>query len=282
MNDKMYACPATQEAIRTLASWDNVTMLDCAEGELACGTTGKGRMQEVPVLLEAIRYALTPHSMAGQNVLLTSGPTVEAIDPVRFISNHSTGKMGAALALEAWYHGADVTMISGPVSHLPEIPVLYGEDSRLRIIPVTSAAEMAKAACAEFPKAQLTILCAAVADFTPQEYCTQKIKKQPQQTELSITLSRTADIAATLGAAKQQGQILVGFALETENEQANAQHKLSTKNLDWIVLNSTRDAGAGFGCDTNKVTLFSRAGAVTGIGLQSKPAIARAILGAVC
>ena len=282
MNDKMYACPATQEAIRTLAAWNNVTMLDCAEGELACGTNGKGRMQEPQVLIEAIRYALTPHTLAGKNVLLTSGPTVEAIDPVRYISNHSSGKMGSALALESWYRGANVTIISGPVHQYPEVPILWGEANRLHIVRVTDAAQMANAAQDAFTNAQLTILCAAVADFTPEQCADQKIKKQPQQTELCLALKQTTDIAATLGQAKQDGQVLVGFALETNNEQVNAQHKLVSKNLDWIVLNSTRDQGAGFGCDTNKVTLFSRKGETIEIALQSKPAIARAILDNCC
>ena len=278
MNDKMYACPATQEAIKTLAAWDNVTMLDCAEGELACGTSGKGRMQEPPALLEAVRYALTPHTLAGKNVLLTSGPTVENIDPVRFISNHSSGKMGNALAMECWYRGANVAMVSGPVQRYPETPVIWGEENRLRIVRVTSAAQMAEAAQKAFPNAQITILCAAVADFAPEHIADHKIKKQPRQTELSLSLKQTIDIAATLGQAKQNGQVLVGFALETNDEQSNAQHKLETKNLDYIVLNSTRDEGAGFGCDTNKVTVFARNGQQKALPLQSKTDVAREIL----
>ena len=278
MNDKMYSNPAVQNALDTLSKRDNVTVLDCAEGELACGTTGKGRMQEIAPIMEAIRFALTPHTLSGKRVLVTSGPTQEAIDPVRFISNHSSGKMGKALALSCWYRGANVTMVSGPVHETPEVPVFYHQPSALKVVPVTSAAEMAQAAVEAFPHADTAILCAAVADFTPEQTAAQKIKKQPGQHSLTLNLVETQDIAATLGAAKQPGQTLVGFALETNDEAAHAQDKLQRKHFDYIVLNSLRDAGAGFGTDTNKVTVFAANGTKNNVPLQAKQDIAEAII----
>ena len=278
MNDKMYANPAVRDALETLSRRDNVTVLDCAEGELACGTTGKGRMQEPHLILEAVRYALTPHTMADKNVLLTSGPTQEAIDPVRFISNHSSGKMGKALALSCWYRGAEVTVVSGPVHETPEVPVFYEDRNTMEVVPVTSAAEMAEAAKTRFPLADVAILCAAVADFTPAQIAPQKIKKQPEQHTLTLNLVETQDIAASLGASKQKNQMLVGFALETNDESAHAQAKLQHKHFDYIVLNSLRDEGAGFGTETNKVTVFAADGTKKDVPLQSKQDIAEAII----
>ena len=278
MNSNMLACPATQEAIRTLASWNNVTMLDCAEGELACGTTGKGRMQEVDAIVEAARYALTSKDLAGKQVLITSGPTREAIDPVRYLSNHSSGKQGAALAMSCWRRGADVTFVTGPSAVEPHIPQLVGVAQEWRKVSVTSAAEMAQRAMQHFADCDVAILCAAVADFTPSEVSTEKIKKQPGQTELTLSLTTTTDIAAALGAAKHEGQKLVGFALETCDEEAYALHKLQSKHLDLIVLNSLQDQGAGFGVDTNKVTLLFANGTKKDVPLQSKEDIANTIV----
>lgn len=278
MNSNMLACPATQEAIRTLASWNNVTMLDCAEGELACGTTGKGRMQEVDAIVEAARYALTSKDLAGKQVLITSGPTREAIDPVRYLSNHSSGKQGAALAMSCWRRGADVTFVTGPSAVEPHIPQLVGVAQEWRKVNVTSAAEMAQRAMQHFADCDVAILCAAVADFTPSEVSTEKIKKQPGQTELTLSLTTTTDIAAALGAAKHEGQKLVGFALETCDEEAFALHKLQSKHLDLIVLNSLQDQGAGFGVDTNKVTLLFANGTKKDVPLQSKEDIANTIV----
>lgn len=278
MNSNMLACPATQEAIRTLASWNNVTMLDCAEGELACGTTGKGRMQEVDAIVEAARYALTSKDLAGKQVLITSGPTREAIDPVRYLSNHSSGKQGAALAMSCWRRGADVTFVTGPSAVEPHIPQLVGVAQEWRKVSVTSAAEMAQRAMQYFADCDVAILCAAVADFTPSEVSTEKIKKQPGQTELTLSLTTTTDIAAALGAAKHEGQKLVGFALETCDEEAFALHKLQSKHLDLIVLNSLQDQGAGFGVDTNKVTLLFANGTKKDVPLQSKEDIANTIV----
>ncbi len=274
MNDKMYLNPATQHAMQTLAEFPNVTMLDCAEGFLACGTEGKGRMQEIDVLEEAVIAALYEKDLLGKNILITAGPTQEAIDPVRYISNHSTGKMGYALAKECTRRGANVTLVTGPCS----VPLTAG--TAAKIIPVTTAAEMAAAAKQTWAKQDIGILCAAVADFTPIEVADQKIKKQAGQTELSLRLTTTEDIAATLGLQKTEQQRLIGFALETQNEAVNAQKKLENKHFDLIVLNSLKDAGAGFGCDTNKVSLIGT-GTKNDLPLLSKPEVARKIVDAI-
>ncbi len=278
MNDKMYESPATQHAVETLKQWDNIIMLDCAEGELACGTSGKGRMQEVDTIVAAIYYALTPKTLAGKHVLITAGPTEECIDPVRYISNASTGKMGYALAKTCLRHGASVTLVSGPTALSLSSWQAFAS---LRIVPVKSAKEMCAATTNIFASTDISILCAAVADFTPTETAMQKIKKQPGQTTLTLTLQTTQDIAATLGQKKSDKQILVGFALETNNELANAEHKMQSKNLDMIVLNSLQDAGAGFGVDTNKVTLLYPNGTQTPIPLSSKDQVADAIVAAI-
>lgn len=279
MNDKMYANPAVRDAAETLTRRKHITMLDCAEGELACGTTGKGRMQETDAILEAIRYALTPKDLTGKNVLVTAGPTQEAIDPVRYISNRSSGKMGNALVLECWRRGANVRYICGPIQNMPIVAEFYKKDAAGYVATsVTSAQEMAEAVFAAADKAHLIILCAAVADFTPLHTADEKIKKVAGQTTQTVELTLTTDIAAALGQNKPEGQILAGFALETTNEQTNAQHKLVSKNLDYIVLNSLRDAGAGFGTDTNKVTVYSRSGAKKDVPLLSKENVAREII----
>ena len=210
MNDKMYRCPATQEAMRHLSGWDNITMLDCAEGELACGTSGRGRMQEPAALLEAVYYALTEKDLSGKRVLITAGPTQEKIDPVRYISNYSTGKMGYALAQECLRRGAEVVLVSGPAQcTLPEIE-LFGVSPALRITSVGSAQEMYDACTGAFSACDIAILCAAVADFAPETVATQKIKKQSGQDTLTLTLRKTHDIAATLG---QQKRPLVHFTM---------------------------------------------------------------------
>ena len=280
MNDKMYANPATQRTIRTLAAWDNITMLDCAEGELACGTSGKGRMQEVDYIAEAIYSALTPKDLLGKRVLITAGPTQEALDPVRFLSNYSTGKMGYALAADCLRRGAEVTLISGPTTvPAPLMPAyLSTGQGQLTMVPVRAAQEMYEACTMHFTQSDMAILCAAVADFTPTEQASQKIKKAPGQTSLTLHLSTTHDIAATLGAHKRANQLLVGFALETQNEEQNALKKMQQKGLDMIVLNSLQDAGAGFGSDTNKVTIFHSDGRQTEVALQAKSAVATRIV----
>lgn len=275
MNTNMYESPATQEAIRTLSQWDNITMLDAASGELACGTTGKGRMQEVDVLVAAAEYALTPKTMAGKHVVITAGPTQEAIDPVRYISNASTGKMGYSLVRACLNRGAEVTLVSGP-THLSL--KAWQQFCPLRVENVVSSAAMCEATVAAFEQADITILCAAVADFTPCTTADKKIKKQPGQDGMVVELKTTTDIAATLGASKQAHQRLVGFALETHDEQANALRKLQSKNLDMIVLNSLQDQGAGFGVDTNKVTLLFADGTKKDLPLLLKQEVADVIV----
>lgn len=275
MNTNMYESPATQQAISTLSQWSNISMLDCAQGELACGTIGKGRMQEVDTIVAAATYALTPKTLLGKRVLITAGPTQEAIDPVRYITNASTGKMGYALAKACLKKGADVTLVTGPCNlSLQE----WQRFTPLTIIPVTSAANMYEATLSAFATADISILCAAVADFTPTHTATQKIKKQPGQSSMTIDMTCTTDIAATLGQQKRKEQTLVGFALETHDELKNAQRKLQSKNLDMIVLNSLQDAGAGFGTDTNKVTLLFPDGTQKNLPLISKEEVADEII----
>ena len=281
MNDKMYHCPAAQEAMLKLAKWDNVTMLDCAEGELACGTTGKGRMQEVDTIAEAVRYALTDKDLAGKKIMITSGPTQEAIDPVRYLTNRSSGKQGASLAMSCWRRGADVIFVTGPSAVEPCFPQLFGVAQEQRKVSVTSAAEMAQKATQNFADCDVAILCAAVADFTPSEVAKEKIKKQAGQTNYCLELVTTTDIAATLGEAKQAGQKLVGFALETCDEEHHALRKLESKHLDLIVLNSLQDKGAGFGVDTNKVTLLFADGSKKDVPLQTKEDIANTIVDSI-
>jgi phosphopantothenoylcysteine decarboxylase/phosphopantothenate--cysteine ligase len=279
MNTNMYESPATQEAIRMLSAWENITMVDCASGELACGTTGKGRMQEIDVIAAAAEYALSPKTLADRHVLITAGPTQEAIDPVRYITNASTGKMGYALARACLKRGAQVTLVSGPCQVSLRA---WQEFCPLKVIDVTSSAEMCQASVAAFESADIAILCAAVADFTPCDTADKKIKKQPGQTHMTIELKTTTDIAATLGKMKgdeaMNKKILVGFALETHDEQANAERKLQSKNLDMIVLNSLQDSGAGFGVDTNKVTLIYANGTKKDLPLLMKQEVADAII----
>ena len=281
MNTNMYDSPATQQAINILSQWDNITMLDAASGELACGTSGKGRMQEIDVLAAAAEYALTKKSLAGKHVLITAGPTQEAIDPVRYITNASSGKMGYALARACLKRGAEVTLVSGPC-HVSL--TAWQQFCPLHIQHVTSSAEMCQATINAFQLADIAILCAAVADFTPDTTAEQKIKKQPGQTEMTIKLKTTTDIAATLGKIKDQQhyskspKILIGFALETHDEQANAERKLKSKNLDMIVLNSLQDKGAGFGVDTNKVSIIYKDGTKKDLPLLPKQEVADAII----
>jgi len=290
MNDKMWENPAVQQAIATLRTWERVQVIEPAEGLLACGTSGKGRMPEIDVLQEAIEYALTPKTMQGKRVLITAGGTQEKIDPVRFISNYSTGKMGVALAHAYARHGAEVTIVCGSVS----VPLLnpFGTIHR---IDALSAQEMYEVCRQAWPQQDMAVLCAAVADFTPAEQATEKIKKeavriqpsaisiQPsefshQSSVFSIQLKETADIAKSLGESKKAGQVIVGFALETEHEKENALRKLERKHMDAIVLNSLRDSGAGFGVDTNRVTILQSSGHSVELPLQSKADIANKIV----
>ena len=267
MDLDMYLHPVTQRNMETLRSIGNV-IIEPASGELASQLVGKGRMQEPDVIVAALEEYFTGQAqLSKKKVLITAGPTYEQIDPVRFIGNWSTGKMGFALAEECAARGADVTLIAGPVS-------LDTVNPNIKRIDVKSAHQMYEAAMANFPDSDAAILCAAVADFTPAVTSDTKIKRKG---EMTITLKPTEDIAAALGAIKRPDQRMVGFALETNDEQSNAQGKLERKNLDFIVLNSLRDEGAGFGYDTNKVTLIDRKESKE-LPLQSKKNVAKAII----
>ena len=267
MDLDMYSHPVTQRNIETLTSIGNI-FIEPASGELASQLVGKGRMQEPEVIVAALEEYFSKQSqLSKKKVLITAGPTYEAIDPVRFIGNYSTGKMGFALAEECAARGADVTLIAGPVN-------LKTQNPGINRIDVTSAQQMYEAAMEHFPKSDAAILCAAVADFTPVQTSDTKIKRKG---EITLTLKPNPDIAASLGAIKRPGQRMVGFALETNDEFSNAQDKLERKNLDFIVLNSLRDKGAGFGYDTNKVTLIDRNGSDE-LPLQSKKDVAKAIV----
>jgi phosphopantothenoylcysteine decarboxylase/phosphopantothenate--cysteine ligase len=276
MNDKMWESPATQHAVQTIKGWANVQVIEPASGPLACGTEGKGRMPEIEVLQEALEYALAEKSLAGKRILITAGGTREAIDPVRFVSNHSTGKMGVALAHSCARRGAEVTIVCGAMS----APIV-NPFGMIRRIDALSAQEMYEACRKEWPETDTAILCAAVADFTPAEPAGEKIKKQPGQTEMNLRMVVTPDIARTLGESKKASQKLIGFALETHDEKKNALLKLERKRMDAIVLNSLRDEGAGFGTDTNRVTILSANGNSIELPLQSKSDIADKIIEAV-
>ena len=247
MNENMWDNAATQQNIATLQK-RGVDVMMPAEGELACGVSGKGRMPEPNEIVSYLINALTPKTLVGKKILLTAGPTYERIDPVRFIGNFSTGKMGCALAEACMRRGAEVTLIAGPMQQTTS--------PAIKRINVMSAAEMYEAAIAEFPLQDVAILSAAVADFTPEHTADVKIKREKD--DLNITLKPTHDIAATLGGMKKEKQTLVGFALETNQEELNAERKLAKKNLDFIVLNSLNDKGAGFGYDTNKITILDK------------------------
>jgi len=249
MDLDMWNHAATQKNINSLISYGNI-MIKPAYGELASGLIGEGRMAEPEDILEFINQELKKKLLLkGKKALVTAGPTYEAIDPVRFIGNHSSGKMGFALAEELASLGASVILITGPTS-------LKLSNKNIFRIDITSAEEMLDAALANFPGTDVSILSAAVADYRPAEISPTKIKKD--SSDYQINMIRTTDILATLGKEKQAGQLLIGFALETDNEEANAIKKLEKKNLDLIILNSLKDKGAGFKNDENKVTIIDR------------------------
>jgi phosphopantothenoylcysteine decarboxylase/phosphopantothenate--cysteine ligase len=249
MDLDMWKHPATQKNINSLLSYGNF-MIKPAFGELASGLTGEGRMAEPEEIIAFIGNDLKKKlPLTGKKALVTAGPTYEAIDPVRFIGNHSSGKMGYAIAEELSALGANVTLISGPSS-------LKLSDKSIVRIDVTSAEEMLEASLSNFPGTDISILSAAVADYRPKEVSTLKIKKDTSAFELELV--KTSDILATLGQEKKSGQILVGFALETDNEISNAIKKLEKKNLDFIVLNSLKDEGGAFKNDNNKITIIDR------------------------
>ena len=265
MDLDMWAHPATQANVRTLERYGN-HLIDVAHGELASGLVGAGRLAEPEEIVATIAAVLAvPQTLAGKKVLVTAGPTREALDPVRFLTNHSTGKMGIALARALAARGAETVLLLGPTDQAPP-------GAGVTTVRVTTAAEMCAAALDHWPTADAAILAAAVADYRPATRADHKLKKGDG--ELTLRLERTPDIAATLGAAKAPHQRLIGFALETDNGPANARRKLTRKNLDAIALNSLRDAGAGFGHDTNRITLLRPQGEPQAFPLASKAVVA--------
>lgn len=276
MDLDMYRHGSTLRNLETLQGWGN-HLIEAAFGELASGLEGQGRLaepEEIVVRLESWfsgRDVSKPASqkLAGKKVMITAGPTYEAIDPVRFIGNHSTGKMGFALAEAAAAEGAAVTLVSGPVQLKTVHPAIQRID-------ICSAEELYEQCSQRFTEQDIVIFAAAVADYKPAQVSSQKIKKK--DAEMVIPLSKTVDVAASLAKGKKAGQFTVGFALETENEQQHAQEKIKKKRLDMIVLNSLNDNGAGFGYDTNKIVIFGRDGSVKEYPLKSKQALAADII----
>ncbi|HEY4335190.1 MAG TPA: bifunctional phosphopantothenoylcysteine decarboxylase/phosphopantothenate--cysteine ligase CoaBC [Puia sp.] len=288
MDEDMWRHPATQENLQRIKGFGN-RVIPVEKGELASGLFGDGRMAEPETILEFIRTVLQetatapretartetatatsqPGPLAGKKALVTAGPTYEAIDPVRFIGNHSSGKMGIAIAEELAARGAQVHLVLGPSSQSIE-------SNGITVHKVTSAEEMYQAALAQFAAADIAVLAAAVADYTPVEKAPEKIKKKADN--LTLELIKTKDILKTLGGLKKPGQTLVGFALETTDGRAYAQDKLKAKNADLIVLNSLADAGAGFGIDTNKITIFGKDGFEQTFGKKPKQQVAKDIV----
>lgn len=254
MDLDMFAHPSTQHNLDILRSYGN-QIIEPASGELASHLVGKGRMEEPEKIIEVLEaFFARQQDLAGRKIVITAGPTYEKIDPVRFIGNYSSGKMGYALAEACASRGAEVVLVSGPVT-------LQAVHPNIQRIDVESAAEMHRATADAFKDADAGILCAAVADFTPEQVADQKIKREKD--DLVLRLKPTCDIAASLGKEKRPDQLLVGFALETCDEVSHAQDKLARKNFDFIVLNSLNDKGAGFRCDTNKITIIDRTEAVS-------------------
>lgn len=266
MDLDMFAHPSTQQNLERLRSFGN-RIIEPAEGELASHLVGKGRMEEPDKIVATLEdFFTSQRQLEKKKIVITAGPTYEKIDPVRFIGNYSSGKMGFALAEVCAQQGAEVTLIAGPVS-------LKTKHPNIKRIDVESAEEMYQAAMTAFPEADAGILCAAVADYRPDIQAAEKIKRETEG-EMTLRLVPNKDIAASLGAIKQQGQILVGFALETNDEAVHAERKLKRKNLDFIVLNSLQDAGAGFRCDTNKISIIDKEGELTTYPLKNKQEVA--------
>lgn len=264
MDEDMWHHVSTQDNLRKIASFGNL-IIPVENGELASGLIGEGRMAEPETILKWLDdFFLKKNELAGKKVLITAGPTYEPIDPVRFIGNYSSGKMGAAIAEEMHKRGAEVTVVLGPSG----ISLSQG----IHMIKVKSAEDMFNACNRIFPDMDIAIMSAAVADYTPVKTATQKIKKT--ENELTVELIKTKDILRHLGAEKKNHQLLIGFALETNNETDNALQKLKSKNADMIVLNSLNDAGAGFGHDTNKITIFDKTGKVVPFEIKPKKEVA--------
>ena len=267
MNTNMYENPVTQDNLNILRhyGWE---VIEPASGRLACGAVGKGKLPEPEEILQYIlKYLAFPHDLAGKKVLVTAGPTQEAIDPVRYLTNHSSGKMGYALARMAMLRGAEVTLISGPTAIAPPPFV--------KVVSITSAQDMFEAVAAHWENADFIFKAAAVADYTPAEYADEKVKKQDG--EMSIPLKRTQDILAWLGQRKKKGQIICGFSMETQDMVKNSREKLQKKNVDMICANNLKVAGAGFGVDTNIITIITR-NDTRELPILTKDATANAIL----
>ena len=269
MNTNMYENPVTQDNLEILCryGWD---VIEPASGRLACGAVGKGKMPEPEDLLQHIlRYLALPHDLAGKQVLVTAGPTQEALDPVRYLTNHSTGKMGYAIARMAMLRGADVTLVSGPTAIAPPPFV--------KVVPIKSARDMFEAVAEHAPAADFIFKAAAVADYTPAQYVDDKIKKKDG--DMAIPLQRTQDILKYLGENRRENQVICGFSMETQNMLENSRAKLEKKNVDMICANNLKVAGAGFGVDTNVITLITK-DSVTELPMMSKELAANAILDA--
>ena len=269
MDLDMWGHPTTVQNVERLRSFGN-QFIPVGHGELASGLVGKGRMAEPDdILLFLEKHFRAGEQFSGKKVLITAGPTYEPIDPVRFVGNRSSGKMGVAIAEEFARRGASVKLVLGPSKLVPE-------HANIEVLKVGTAQEMHDAAVAGFPKTDIAVMAAAVADYRPKSVADKKIKKSGQG--LHIDLEKTPDIAAALGRQKKKGQLLIGFALETNNEAANAQQKLKRKNFDLIVLNSLRDKGAGFNFDTNKITIFRADNKRKEFQLKSKKEVAEDIV----
>lgn len=270
MDLDMYAHPSTQHNLTLLREYGN-HIIEPTSGELASHLVGKGRMEEPERILEIVDdFFVHSEDLSGKHVIVTAGPTYEKIDPVRFIGNYSSGKMGYAIAENCASRGATVTLISGPVS-------IKAKHPSIKVINVESAVEMYNASVDIFPSCDVAVMCAAVADYAVENQCIHKIKREHDDVPV-IKLKKNPDIAAKLGSLKKDNQILVGFALETDNEEANAAGKLRKKNLDFIVLNSLSDKGAGFMTDTNKITIIDNTGSVKHYGLKNKKLVAEDVV----
>ncbi|MDD3567992.1 MAG: bifunctional phosphopantothenoylcysteine decarboxylase/phosphopantothenate--cysteine ligase CoaBC [Bacteroidales bacterium] len=269
MDLDMYQHPTTQSNINILKGFGNI-IIEAATGELASGLSGKGRMEEPERILEAVKsFFGYEQQLLGKTVLVTSGPTYEPIDPVRFIGNRSSGKMGYAIAQELALRGAQVNFVTGPTKHLPNHP-------NITINKVTTASEMYESSTSCFSSCDAAILAAAVSDFSPKQVADEKLKRE--ENSLQLVLEPTQDIAKALGKSKSKKQILVGFALETHDELSNAKKKIESKNLDFIILNSANEKGAGFDVDTNRITVIHRNGNSVAFDLKSKQEVAKDIV----
>ena len=271
MDEDMWHHATTKKNLETLKTFGN-HIIPVENGELASGLVGEGRMAEPESIVNWLNsFFLHENELSGKKILITAGPTYEQIDPVRFIGNHSSGKMGVAIAEEMKSRGGDVTLVLGPSN----IQV----NGDIKLIRVTTAADMFNACEKIFPATDIAIMSAAVADYTPVQIAKEKIKKT--ENDFAVQLTKTKDILKTLGGLKTKDQILVGFALETNNEKEHALQKLQTKNADMIVLNSLQDAGAGFGHDTNKITIFDKTGNAYPFDIKSKKEVAKDIVNTI-